>query len=81
MIIAAASIPLAQTVLLCGPAPELCRRLFPPNVLLRITLEDIAPWILLWIAIAGVTRLFAGPSSDEREASSHDDNWEDHDED
>ena len=45
--------------------------------LLRITLEDMLPWILLWIAIAGVTRLFTGPGPDDRGTSSYEDDEDD----
>jgi hypothetical protein len=28
--------------------------------LLRITLEEMLPWIMIWIAVAGILRLFTG---------------------
>lgn len=50
----------------------------PPHLpVLRITLEDMFPWILLWIAVAGVTRLFAhGGSSDRERSKRQNGDWE-----
>lgn len=77
MIDSAAGISFAHAILSCCQAAEPCARFFPADVLLRITLQDMLPWILLWIAIAGITRLFARSRTDDHETSGREDDWDD----
>jgi hypothetical protein len=40
------------------------------RLLLRITLENMLPWIMIWIAVAGIVRLFIGGGPRDPDGSS-----------
>jgi hypothetical protein len=54
----------AGTCEIAPSASSACR------LLLRITLDNMLPWIMVWIAIAGIVRLFTGGGPEDPNGSS-----------